>query len=328
MFLLAGALLIASSFRATAPASWLASGNPADSLTCEEGLALVGKLEPLGDPTPGVLRARTAVVDESRATPASPDRARRACRVLPVEVRFPEQTRAPLPLIVMAHGLDGNPSRMGPLLDAWADAGYFVVAPQFPITVRDSTGRANVENNERQAADIRFLIDEVTAQSRDPNGPLFGKVDPQHIGVAGMSLGGQTAYMLVQNTCCLDRRITAAVLLAAVHRDVPGYRWTRNLVPMFLVHGDADRGYHNSARAYPTLAPPKWLVTLHGQGHSSPFEVPEGPAAPLVHDVTTNFWNLSLKDEPGASAAITAAVEQSDGAASLRRDLGRRPADR
>jgi dienelactone hydrolase len=279
----------------------------------------------LGDSTPGIRRVQTTLVDESRATPATPDRARRPCRVLPTEVRFPEHIDQALPLVVMAHGLDGNPSRMGPLLDAWAAAGYFVVAPRFPITVKGSNGRANVENNKRQAADIRFLIDEVIAQSGDPNSPLFGKVDTQYIGVSGMSLGGQTAYMLVTNTCCLDRRITAAVPLAAVHRDVPGHRWVANRVPMFLVHGDADKGYHNSVSTYPTLAPPKWLVTLHGQGHSSPFEVPEGPAAPLVKEVTTSFWNLSLKSDPAAAGAITQAVAQSDGAASVRADLGQGP---
>ena len=87
-----------------------------------------------------------------------------------------------------------------------------------------------------------------------------------------------------------------------------------------LVHGDADKGYHNSIEAYPALHAPKWFVTLHGSLHSPPFEVPRGSEAPLVDAVTTIFWDHALSGNAAAGHAIAAAVSAS-GRARLAVDL-------
>ena len=131
-----------------------------------------------------------------------------------------------------------------------------------------------------------------------------------------------TVYGLVSNTCCRDRRIGAAVLLAAVYRPFPGGKYVRPQPPAMLVQGDEDDGYHNSVTAYPKLAPPKWFITLKGSEHSPPFEIPRGPEADVVDDATTAFWNLYLSGQTAAANQIVEFVEATRGGASLKRQLG------
>jgi len=168
---------------------------------------------------------------------------------------------------------------------------------------------------------MTFVID----QMLDTDGPAAsvtaGRIDPRHIGAAGMSLGGLGVYGLISNTCCRDKRVGAAVLMAAVRRDFPDERYENNDAPVLLVQGDADVGYHNSREGYADLTPPKWFITLHGSNHSAPFEVPPGPEAPLVYAATTAFWDRYLKGEQPADGRLVTIINSSSGKASLARRL-------
>jgi dienelactone hydrolase len=271
----------------------------------------------------GVTRITLMLVDPRRPTPAIPHRPASPCRVLPTELRYPTAVTRPVPLIVVAHGLDGSPSSLAPLLDAWARAGYAVAAPTFPTTRKDSHGASLASEPVDQAADMRFVIGQLVGRSRTAAAsPLTGLIDGTRIGAAGMSLGGLGVYGLVSNTCCRDTRVRAAILMAAVRREFPDERYEDNRAPVLLVQGDADSGYHNSVEAYPELVPPKWFITLHGSGHSPPFEVPPGPEAPLVYTTTTLFWDRYLKGTTAAADQIADAVRASHGRATLQRDLG------
>jgi dienelactone hydrolase len=287
---------------------------------------LLGGPSVASDPDPAVRRVDVTVVDRTRETPATAKRPRAACRVLPVEIRVPVAVTARrVPLIVVVHGLDGDPTSLGPLLDAWTASGHVVVAPTFPTTVKDSNGRSEAANNVRQAADVGFVVD-LLLDGDLATGPLAGLgalVDGTRVGVAGMSLGGQTVYGLVAHTCCQDGRVDAAIVMAGVYRPLPGGKYVANRVPVMLVQGDADSGYHNSRRAYPALAPPKWFVTLRGARHAPPFEIPLGPDAPLVREVTTDFWLRYLDGDTAAASRIVAAIDATRGKATLQRDVGR-----
>ena len=274
------------------------------------------------DPTTTLTRIELTLVDPRRSTPSTPQLTTQSCRVLPTEVRYPMGITGPLPLVVVAHGLDGDPSSLAPLLDAWAGAGYVVAAPTFPTTRKDSDGNSLPADSIDQARDMTFVIDQMLDQSRATTaGPLRGLIDPHHIGVAGMSLGGLSVYGLVSNTCCRDRRVGAAILMAAVRRQFPDDRYEDNRVPVLLVQGDADSGYHNSAEAYPELVAPKWFITLRGSAHSPPFEVPPGPEAPLVYAATTFFWDRYLKNDASATQRLTDTVGASHGRATLQHRL-------
>ena len=240
------------------------------------------------------------------------------CRRLPTQVRFPTGNAAALPLMLVIHGADGDPSRLAPLLDVWTQAGYVVAAPTFLKTKKDARGKALKREVAQQAADARFVLDDLLDRGAELH------ADDHEIGVAGMSLGGMTVYGLISHTCCQDGRIRAAIVMAGVHDDFPDGKYVHQSMPVLLVQGDADVGYHHSQDAYPQLAPPKWFITLHGEGHSPPFEIPRGVAAGIVDATTTAFWNRYLKHEPTAARQIVAAVAATNGKSTLRKDLSSR----
>jgi len=321
---LAACALAAASVGASDPPA-MPEGRVTSPAACRAGAPTPPVQEqPAGAPH-AVLRFTVTLVDHRRSTPAAPHRPARPCRVLPTVVRVPAGVGGPVPLIVVAHGRDNDPGSLATLLDAWSGAGFVVAAPTFPVTRKDPRGNPERAESVAQAADLRFVTGRMLAAGRATAapGPLRGAVDPRHVGAAGMSLGGLAVYGLVSNTCCRDRRVTAAELLAAVRRDFPDERYEKNRAPVLLVQGDADPGYHNSVEAYPELAPPKWFLTLAGSEHSPPFEVPPGPEAPLVYAMTTDFWDRYLKGDLDAATRLTAAVAASGGKVSLRRDLGR-----
>ncbi len=202
------------------------------------------------------------------------------CRTLVTQVREPSPSApTPVPVILAIHGLDGTPNALAPLLDGWTRAGYVVVAPTFPKTKKDARGKALRSEVVDQAADARYVLDQVLDRASE-----FG-IDPAEVGAAGMSLGGMTVYGLISHPCCEDGRVSAAIVMAGVHDAFPSGTYHHQDVPVLLLHGDADVGFHNSRSAYAQLAPPKWFITLHGEGHSPPFEVPRGPASAIVrHD--------------------------------------------
>ena len=274
------------------------------------------------DPSRDSTRIVLDLIDTTRSTPAIPSRAALPCRILPTEIRFPTRAIGQLPLIVVAHGLDGDPSSLALLLDTWSRAGYVVAAPRFPTTKKDPSGSSLPSESVEQARDMSFVIDQMLALGADTTtGPLRGRVDGHHIGAAGMSLGGLTVYGLISNTCCRDRRVGAAVLLAAVRRQFIDDHYEDNRAPVLLIQGDADPGYHNSATAYPELVAPKWFITLRGANHSPPFEVPPGLHAPVAYATTTAFWDRYLKLDDAAAHRIVALVAASSGQACVRYEV-------
>jgi dienelactone hydrolase len=237
------------------------------------------------------------------------------CRVLVTEVRTKAGTTTARPLLLAIHGADGDPGRLAPLLDVWADAGYVVAAPTFLKTKKNARGKALSTEVAQQASDARFVLDEILDRADDLH------VEGREVGVAGMSLGGMTVYGLISHTCCRDGRIQAAIVMAGVHDDFPDGKYVHQRMPVLLVQGDADIGYHHSRDAYPQLAPPKWFITLHGERHSPPFEVPRGKAALIVDTTTTAFWNRYLKGERAGAGQIVQIVRAARGKATLKRDL-------
>jgi dienelactone hydrolase len=239
-----------------------------------------------------------------------------SCRTVVTQVRTPTSTAtAPRPVILALHGRDGSPDSLAPLLDAWVAAGYVVVAPKLPETKKDEQGKALRSEVLLQAADARHVLDQVLDRAAEFD------IDPDAVGAAGMSLGGLTVYALISHTCCEDGRIHAAVVMSGVHDPLPSGRYEHQDVPVLLLHGDADTGYRHSRAAYAQLAPPKWFVTLHGEKHAPPFEVPRSSISTVVDVTTTSFWNRYLRDDTAAAAKIVSAVSGTDGKATLQRDL-------
>jgi len=256
---------------------------------------------------------QVTLVDPSRPTDATSVLPASDERTLETTIAFPTDAKKRLPLIVLAHGLDGNPGKFKILMSAWAAAGYVVAAPQFPLTNDLKEGESLVPDYENQPADVSFTIDEVLKMGKKSSDEkIAGLVDKRHIGVAGLSLGGGTVYGLVFNTCCIDERVDAAVVMSGIRLDFDEGEFDFRDLPTLLVHGDADGIYNISVETYPQLGTPKWFVTLHESTHAAPFEDSVDPADDAVPVITTAFFDRYLKGEKAAAKRLVKAVDDYD----------------
>ena len=268
--------------------------------------------------TTGLTTLTTTFVDTTRASPASATQPAVPSRTLVTTITFPKSAKKPLPLLVLAHGADGNTNKFDELMARWAHAGYVVAAPLFPRS--SDVGGNYIQDVAQQPADVSYVIDEVLRLNRAKKSPLHDRIDRKRIGLGGMSLGGWTSYGAVFHACCRDDRIDALVLMAAVRAGFDGGEYEFRTIPTLLVHGDADGLYPHSTAAYPDLVAPKWFVTLHGGTHASPFEDSPDPYTEVVGATTTAFWDRYLKGERPAALALEDAVAASGGLATLQRD--------
>jgi predicted dienelactone hydrolase len=206
----------------------------------------------------------------------------------------------PVPLIAFSHGYDGHPRKFSQLFTAWAEAGYVVAAPAFPLTNDEAPGPSIVSDVANQPADVRFVIDEVLALNDDPDDALSETIDPNHIGAAGLSLGGWTTYGISYNSCCRDERIDAVITMSAIFGGFDGGVYDVSGLPLMIIYGTADPIAAGSPDMYVEAAPPKYLVTITGGTHAAPFEDDPAPADDAVRSMTIDFWNAYLAEQPSS----------------------------
>jgi dienelactone hydrolase len=251
-------------------------------------------------------------VDTARSTEAHGSVTASESRTLATRIVAPAagQPGRPYPLIVFAHGSGGLGTGYDRLFRTWAESGYVVVAPAFPISRGDGEWQVDLP---KLPGDMSFVIDQVLRLNAGAGSPLEGVVDPAKIGVAGHSMGGMTVLAVAGNTCCHDRRIKAAVVLAG--RETPfgsGQFWNRIVTPILLVHGDADYNvvYGDGRRAYANAPPPRFLLTILGGDHGTPYTGdPAHHQAGLVSDAILGFFDQFLHDDAGGVARLMARAE-------------------
>jgi dienelactone hydrolase len=238
-------------------------------------------------------------VDASRPTQSADGQGDAPTRTLVTVIRYP-QGDGPFPLIVLAHGQTGHPSKFTQLTTAWASAGFVVAAPVFPLTSNQATFET-ISDYANQPADMSFVIDQILARSDDDHGPLARRVDKRHIGVAGLSLGGATVYGITFDNCCRDDRVDAGLVMAGFllpyddENEFPP-------APLLIIHGNGDpRGRD----PYGMASAPKYLMTLERATHSPPFEDTPDPADELVVRVTVDFWDAFLYEQRSALDALS-----------------------
>jgi dienelactone hydrolase len=240
-------------------------------------------------------------VDESRPTVAPDGAVNEPSRTLVTTIVHPT-TEGPFPLIVLAHGQTGHPSKVSQLMQTWASAGYVVAAPAFPLTSNQAPVQVTGDYV-HQPADVSFVIDEVLARGED-DGSLAGLVDGEHIAAAGLSLGGATVYGLAYHSCCRDKRVDAVLVMAGLVLPFDG-TFEFPSVPLLVIHGNGD---DRGRELYEMAKPPKFLVTIERPVHSQPFENPEDPADALVATVTVDFFRAYLYGQESALDDLAAAV--------------------
>src|SRR5262249_2110386 len=110
-------------------------------------------------------------VDRAR-TVQLPD-GRRAPRTLETIVRYPA-TPGRHPLIVCGQGSAVRPGTWAPLLRAWAQAGYVVAAPVFPLGNADAPGGPEESDIVNQPRDMSVVITRLLALDARRRGVLAG----------------------------------------------------------------------------------------------------------------------------------------------------------
>jgi hypothetical protein len=147
------------------------------------------------------------------------------------------------------------------------------------------------------------LIDSVTNWSAAEQ-PFRGTIDPQRIGVAGLSLGGLTSTLAAFHPTLRDPRVSAAVSIAGPSAMFSQRFFETADVPFLMIAGDVDAivDYASNAAPLPEkLARGGALLTLAGGTHTGFSPMSDGVMRVLGNPDRVGCWALTrtLKVERG-----------------------------
>lgn len=215
-------------------------------------------------------------------------------RTLVTYVRVPTTGRPPYPLVLFAHGFALTPVPYARLLDAWAQAGYVVAAPLFPVEGASAPGGPSESDLVNEPGDLRFVLSRLTA----PTGPLRGLVDGSRVAVAGQSDGAEAALADAYDRRYRDSRVDAAVVLSGA--ALPGFtRPPAGAPPLLAVQGTADSTNPPTATTsyFRLMRPPKFLLWLIGAPHLLAYTTRDR-WFPVVERATVAFLDHALRGAP------------------------------
>ena len=290
------------------------STEPADATATKEADGSADGQTGRRDAAPFPVKTFTQTfVDETRPTDDPVAERDAATRSLETDIYVPDG-EGPFPLIVHAHGFDGNAGKFSQLLTSWAEAGYVVAAPTFPLTNDVDDAGSVLDDFMNQPADVSLVIDRLLALSAGDHAMLAGRIDEERIGVSGLSLGGTTVYGVGFNSCCRDQRISAVVVMNGLPLEFDGGSFPYEDIPLMLSlsRDDPIVPYDQAIAPYEEASGPKVLMTLDSDGHFEPYEDVASPHDEVVAEATTAFWNAHLRDDPDAIDRLVAAVESHD----------------
>lgn len=234
----------------------------------------------------------------------------RVPRLLVTVVRYPAG-RGPHPLVVFAHGFALTPAVYSRLLRAWAEAGFVVAAPVFPLENANAPGGPTESDLVNEPRDIGIVIDRLLG------GALSREIDPSKIAVAGHSDGAEAALAAAYDERFRDRRIRAAIIMSGA--SLPGMGpFPRHGPPLLAVQGTADtiNNPGTTAAYFRRARRPKFLLWLLGASHLPPY-TDEEPQLGIVERSTVAFLDAYLDGRPlrlFETAARRAALTRLDAA--------------
>ena len=255
-----------------------------------------------------------ALVDGSRPNDARTGEAACRPRRLQTTIWFPRAAPGPHPLVLYSHGFLST-RRGGTYLAEWlASRGYVVAAPDHPLTARWTRGDRVIDDVVNQPADLRFLADTILGWDECER-PFEGAVDPERIGVMGLSLGGMTATLAAFHPRLRDPRIRAAVSIAGpMTIFAPGF-FAAVPVPFLMIAGNADVVVDYAANAPLVLerVPDGELVTIAGGSHAGFDDAGSGVLRVLCNPDALACWWLSLVLDLSHSRATLVALDGEEG---------------
>lgn len=250
-------------------------------------------------------------------------------RTFPLDVYLPQtQDQTPIlnaPVIVISHGLGSDRSTYAYLAKHLASYGFAVAVPEHPGSNAEQL-QALISGSASQVTapsefvdrplDIKFLLDELDYLSR--SGLAFQRrIDLNHVGVIGQSMGGYTALALAGaqinfnrlETDCTDDTFNLSLLLQCRALELPASTPTFRdervkaviainpigssllgqddyasiQIPVMMVSGSSDTiapALLEQIRPFTWLqAPERYLVMMQGGTHFSTIDVPNPSAA-------------------------------------------------
>ena len=211
------------------------------------------------------------LIDNTRHTSANGDYPGDNFRALPATVWHPKDlNNGPFPLIIHSHGFSSMRAGGRYLAEHLASLGYVVVAADFPLTNFFAPGGPQVKDVIHQPGDVTFLIDTLLEWNADPQHAFFSKIEPQHIGAMGISLGGMTTTMVAYDPNRRDQRIAAAVSLAGPTNMFSSQYFRTTSIPfmMLATKQDALVNYEENAKPVLDKVTNATLVTLSKASHT------------------------------------------------------------
>ena len=191
------------------------------------------------------------------------------------------------PLIVFSHGFTGCNTQTRFLMEALANAGYLVLAPnhqdagcgrgryvfgngtQKPAVPFRDAGEWSDQTYRDRREDMKAVLNALLSHSEFDG----VRVDGSRIGAAGHSLGGYTVLGLAGGwPSWKDPRIKAVLALSPYSSPYLSKKQLSNLnIPVMYQGGTRDSGItptvKKSGGAYDQSSTPKYYVELDGAGH-------------------------------------------------------------
>ena len=260
-------------------------------------------------------------------------------KVLHVRIFYPHEP-GPYPVIVFSHGAGGSQSCCEALTRHWATYGYVTLQPthddstverrnageedlNFMKAVREALKKPALWQSRPQ--DISFVLDSLSRlEKRVP--ALVGKMDAEHIGVGGHSMGAFTADAIAgalvdlpghPGTNLGDARVKAVLLLSPQGPGEFGlsdHSWDRLTLPLLSMTGSLDLGAGNQGPDWKKIpferSQPggKYHVFIQGANHMSFITAKTSPGRAAQGDsilgytncASLAFWDAYLKADAAA----------------------------
>lgn len=264
-------------------------------------------------------------------------------RSVPVKIYAPRERQGSSPVIIFSHGLGGSRDNYEYLGRHWASHGYVSVHLEHQGSDREVWQQAGDRMGSLRAAaadprialhrpiDVRFVIDQLAKLNHDD--PAFkGRLDLEHIGIAGHSFGAHTTLLVAgqamigplgREATLADKRVKAAIPMSA---PVPARRnnldrvYAGVTIPCLHMTGTLDDSPIGETKAADRRIPfdhskaaNQYLITFEGGDHMvfSGRRPAMGPAArdarfqQLILESTTAFWDAYLKGDDKAKAWLS-----------------------
>lgn len=190
-------------------------------------------------------------------------------RDIPIKIYYPTGEHAPKqsPVVIFSHGLGGSREMYEYLGNAWAAHGYISVHPQHhgsDLDLLTETKRplqkirnfkkaaADPDNLVNRPKDIAFVIDQLAVMNDDAKSVFHGRMDLQHLGLAGHSFGAYTTMAVAGQAIGPaakaryfgpDSRVIAAIAMSSQPAAVDNleHAYDRIRIPIFHMTGTADQ---------------------------------------------------------------------------------------